>query len=299
MKKEKKPIAERRKQLRDRLRKKENLIVPGVYDALTARIMEGLGFESLYLGGYTTGAHLATSEPLLSLTEQIAVASWIVRASDLPLIVDGDAGFGDVLHTMRAVQEFEYAGVAGIHLEDQVFPKRASYHKGLEHIVPLEEFEEKIRYALAARQDPNFLIIGRTDAARAVEGSYEELVRRSRALIRLGVDIVMPFPSSNPPIDWVRKFRQDVTDDVPVLILGGPDLTPQDYWKMGYQVVVYHITAVLAAARAVQREFQSLKEKGKVAMSGQEVMEGRRLVEESIHLPEFYEIENKTTERKK
>ncbi len=299
MPKEKKTIAERRKELRERLQRKENLVIPGVYDALTARMMDRLGFHTLYLGGYATGAHLATSEPLLSLTEQIAVASWIVRAADLPLIVDGDAGFGDVLHTMRAVQEFEYAGVAGIHLEDQVFPKRASYHKGLEHMVPLEEFEEKIRYALAARQDPNFLIIGRTDAARAVGGSYEELLRRSRALIRLGVDILMPFPSSNPPMDWVRQFRQDVPDDIPVLILGGPDLTAQDYWKMGYQVVIYHITAVLSAARAVQREFQSLKETGKVAMSGQETMEARRLVEESIHLPEYYEIESKTTEKKK
>ncbi len=294
---EKKPVEVRRKWLKESLRRGENLAIPGVYDALTARLVKRLGFPAVYLGGYTTGAHLATPEPLLTLTEQIAVASWIVKAVDLPLIVDGDAGFGDILHTTRAVQEFELAGVAGIHIEDQVFPKRASYHKGLEHITPLEDFEEKISYALSARQDPNFIIIGRTDAARAAEGSYEELIRRSQALIRLGVDALMPFPSSNPPLEWVRRFRQDVRDNIPVCILGMPELTAQEYWNMGYQVVFYHIVAILAAAQAVEREFQSLKERGRVAMSPTEVSETKKALEESIRLPEFYAIEEKTTEK--
>jgi 2-methylisocitrate lyase-like PEP mutase family enzyme len=299
MKGEKKSIEARRKDLRERLQRREKLIMPGVYDALTARIVQEMGFSVLYLGGYTTGAHLATTEPLLTLTEQISVASWIVKAVDLPLIVDGDAGFGDILHTIRTVQEFEHAGVAGIHLEDQFFPKRASYHKGLEHIIPLEDFEQKIRYALEARRDPNFLILGRTDAARAVEGSYEELVRRSRALIKWGVDILIPFPSSNPPMDMVRKFRKDVPDDIPCLILGGQDLPAEEYWNMGYNLVVYHLIGIFAAARAVQKEFQNIKEKGKWTLSAEEYGAARRLIEESISLPEYYQIEEKTTEKKK
>jgi 2-methylisocitrate lyase-like PEP mutase family enzyme len=296
---EKKTISERRKQLREFLQKRENLIIPGAYDALSARIIKGLGFEAVYLGGYTTGAHLTTTEPLMTLTEQIEVASWIVRAVDLPLIVDGNAGFGDVLHTIRAVQEFEYTGVAGIHLEDQVFPKRVSYHKGLEHIIPLDEFEEKIRHAISARQDSNFIIIGRTDAARAVEGSYEEVVRRSQALIKLGVDVLMPFPSSNPPMDMVRKFRKDVPDDISVMILGGLEYPVEEYWKMGYNLVIYHLIGIFAATKAAQKAFKVLKETHRMPMDVKEYAEARGIIEGTIGLPEFYTIEEKTVEKKK
>lgn len=295
----KKSIAERRKKLRKLLNRREKLIIPGAYDALSARIIKGLGFETIYLGGYTTGAHLATTEPLMTLTEQIAVASWIVRAVDLPLIVDGDAGFGDVLHTIRAVEEFEYAGVAGIHLEDQVFPKRVSYHKGLEHIIPLEEFEEKIHYALSARQDPNFIIIGRTDAARAVEGSYDELVKRSKALIEMGVDVLFPFPSSDPPMDMVRRFRKDVPDDIPTLILGGPEYPTEEYWNMGYNMVIYHLIGIFTATQAAQRAFQAIKETHRMPLDVKEYAEARGIVEGAIGFSKFYEIEGKTIEKKK
>lgn len=299
MQEKKKSIAERRKKLRELLQRREKLIIPGAYDALSARIIKGLGFETLYLGGYTTGAHLTTTEPLMTLTEQIEVASWIVRAVDIPLIVDGDAGFGDVLHTIRTVEEFEYAGVAGIHLEDQVFPKRVSYHKGLEHIIPLEDFEEKIHYALSARQDPNFIIIGRTDAARAVEGSYEELVRRSRALIKLGVDVLMPFPSSNPPMDMVRRFRKDVTDDIPMLILGGPEYPTEEYWNMGYNMVIYHLIGLFAATQTVQGVFKSIKENHRMPLSVEEYAAARAIVEGAISLSDYWTIEEKTIEKKK
>ena len=295
----KKTITERRKKLREFLQKRKKLIIPGAYDALSARIIKGLGFEMIYLGGYATGAHLTTTEPLMTLTEQIEVASWIVRAVDLPLIVDGDAGFGDVLHTMRTVEEFEYAGVAGIHLEDQVFPKRVSYHKGLEHIIPLEDFVQKIRYALSARQDPNFIIIGRTDAARAVEGSYDELVRRSRALIDLGVDVLMPFPSSNPPMDMVRRFRKDVPDDIPTLILGGLEYPTEEYWNMGYDMVIYHLIGLFAASQAVQRVFKAIQETHRMPLDVKEYAEARGIVEGAISLSEFYQIEGETVEKKK
>lgn len=298
MPEKKKTITERRKKLREFIQRREKLIIPGAYDALSARIIKGLGFETIYLGGYTTGAHLATTEPLMTLTEQIGAASWIVRAVDLPLIVDGDAGFGDVLHTIRAVQEFEYAGVCAIHLEDQVFPKRVSYHKGLEHIIPLEDFEVKIRYALATRSDPNFLIIGRTDAARAVEGSYDELVRRSRALIKLGVDILFPFPSSNPPMDMVRRFRKDVTDDIPTLILGGPELATEEYWEMGYDMVIYHLIGQFAATQIVQNVLRHIKENHRMPMNVEEYAKARAIVEEAINFSDYWSIEEKTIEKK-
>jgi 2-methylisocitrate lyase-like PEP mutase family enzyme len=299
MQDKRKSIAQRRKALRDLLERRARIIVPGAYDALSARIIQGLGYETLYLGGYTTGAHLTTTEPLMTMTEQIEVAARIVRSTTLPLIVDGHSGFGDITHAIRAVEEYEYAGVAAMHIEDQVFPKRVSYHKGLEHIVPLEDFEEKIHYCLAARQDPNFIIIGRTDSARAVEGSYEELVRRSRALIKLGVDVLMPFPSSNPPMDMVRQFRKDVPDDIPVIILGGTELSAEDYWSMGYNLVIYHLMGIFSAASAVQKAFQSIKATHRMPLNTEEYAAARAVIENAIDLSDYYAIEDKTVEKKK
>jgi len=214
--------------------------------------------------------------------------------------VDGDAGFGDALHTTRAIRAFEYAGVAGIHLEDQVFPKRASYHRGLEHIIPLDEFETKIQHALDAREDPDFIIIGRTDAFRAVESSYEEGVRRCKALISLGVDALFPFPWGTPPEEFVHKFRQDVPDDIPVLALAGLNrFSAQDWWNMGYHVLIYPLTSVIVTARAVMQEYRALKESGKVTMSPEECRDVRLEIQDIIGLNEYYEIENQTTEKRK
>ena len=139
-----------------------------------------------------SGAHLAVTEPLMTMTEQVEVAKRVAAGADLPVICDAGAGYGDPVHTMHAVRTYENAGLAGMHIEDQVFPKRASYHKGLEHVIPMDEFLEKMRYALQTRRDPDFVIIGRTDAFSAVEGSMDEAVRRGCALRDLGVDAVMP-----------------------------------------------------------------------------------------------------------
>ena len=181
-----------RQRLHEMLRRGETITAPGAYDPLSARVVQSLGFQAIYTGGYMTGAHTAITEPLLTLTEQVDVATKVVQTTDLPVITDAGTGYGDPLHVMRCVREFEEAGLAAIHLEDQVYPKRASYHRGLEHIVPMEEFAERMRYALRARRDPDFLIIGRTDAFSAVEGSREELVRRGLMLRDLGVDAIMP-----------------------------------------------------------------------------------------------------------
>ena len=153
-----------------------------------------------------TGAHLAVTEPLMTMTEQVEVAARVARAVELPVICDADAGYGEPVHTMHCVRTFEAAGIAGIHIEDQFYPKRASYHAGLEHVIPGEEFLEKMRYALQARTDPDFLIIGRTDAFTAVEGDMAEAIRRGNALRDLGVDVVMPRGvRQKPDLETFRK----------------------------------------------------------------------------------------------
>ena len=185
-------MASVRRELKARLEKGETVVAPGAYDAMGARIVQSLGFPAIYTGGYMSGAHLAVTEPLMTMTEQVEVAKRVAAGADLPVICDAGAGYGDPVHTMHAVRTYENAGLAGMHIEDQVFPKRASYHKGLEHVIPMDEFLEKMRYALQARRDPDFVIIGRTDAFSAVEGSMDEAVRRGCALRDLGVDAVMP-----------------------------------------------------------------------------------------------------------
>jgi 2-methylisocitrate lyase-like PEP mutase family enzyme len=288
-------MASVRSRLRTRLQRDETIVAPGAYDPLSARVVQALGFAAVYTGGYMTGAHTSITEPLLTLTEQVEVAQKVVRAVDLPVIADAGAGYGDPLHVMRCVREFETAGIAGIHIEDQVYPKRASYHKGLEHIVPLQEFVERMSYALQARRDPDFLIIGRTDAFSAVEGSREELVRRGVTLKDLGVDAVMP--RGVRAREDLAFFRKEVPG-VPLLVIAGADdISVQEYADLGYQIIIYATTPAVVAANALLETYQHLKDTGLLNITAQRVAELRRRVEELISLPEYYEVEAATTEK--
>jgi 2-methylisocitrate lyase-like PEP mutase family enzyme len=288
-------MASVRSRLRETLQRGETIVAPGAYDPLSARVVQALGFAAVYTGGYMTGAHTSITEPLLTLTEQVEVAQKVARAVNLPVIADAGAGYGDPLHVMRCVREFEAAGIAGIHIEDQVYPKRASYHKGLEHIVPLPEFVERMSYALKARHDPDFLIIGRTDAFSAVEGSQEELVRRGLALKELGVDAVMP--RGVRASEDLAFFRKEVPG-VPLLVIAGADdISVQEYVDLGYQIIIYATTPAVVAAIALLETYQHLKDTGLLNINAQRVAELRRRVEELISLPEYYAVEAATTEK--
>ena len=133
--------------LRAKLQSKRFLHMPGVYDALSARLAELAGFEALYVGGNISGATLGVGEPQVTMTEQVDLARGVASSVKLPVVVDSGAGFGEPLHTMRTVREFIRAGVAGIHIEDQFYPKRASYHNKLWHVIPIDEYVDKIRFA--------------------------------------------------------------------------------------------------------------------------------------------------------
>src|SRR4051812_45791883 len=155
------------------------VVAPACFDPLTARIAAGLGFECIALGGYALGSASAISEPLMTMSEVVGAARRITACIDVPLIVDAATGFGDPLHVMRTVREFERAGVAAIHIEDQVSPKRPHSHRDYrEHPAPAEEMIEKFWFACQARHDSDFAITPRTDTMRP-EG-YEEGIRRAR-----------------------------------------------------------------------------------------------------------------------
>src|SRR6201994_4042955 len=174
-------------QLRSALNQSGMVIAPGAYDGLTARLVAQAGFPAVYMtGAGTSVAHGYPDFGLLTATEMVANAARMVRAVDVPVVADADTGYGNELNVVRTVQDYERAGVAGIHIEDQVSPKRCG-HLDDKEIVPREDWVAKIRAAADSRRDPDFLIIARTDS-RAVAG-FEEAIARANAAIDAGADM--------------------------------------------------------------------------------------------------------------
>jgi 2-methylisocitrate lyase-like PEP mutase family enzyme len=284
--KERKTV-ETRKALRAMLKKREVVLAPGAWDPLNALIVESLGFKVCYMGGWITGAHLGVTEPMTTLTEMVENASRIVKVIKIPLIVDADAGFGDPLHTMRCVREFEFAGVSAIHIEDQLYPKRAHYHKGIKHVVPLDEFLEKLRAALEARTDPDFVIIARTDSRNMVGGSLKETIERCQAFVEAGVDMISPHITD---IEEMKVLRREIPD-IPIMDWVSRKVAEE----LDLQIVLDPLVAMVPAVEATLAHYQRFMETGdsKITPHVSEVMEK---IQGLIRLPEYYKIEEATTE---
>src|SRR5271165_2904810 len=204
------------KQLRTLLASGEFSYMPSATTPIEGKLAETAGAKLVYTVGYATGATRAISEPLLTMDEQVHVAGEVARAVTVPLVADAGAGFGEPLHTMRTVREFAAAGVAGIHIEDQLFPKRAHYHKYVAHAVPLPEFVDKIRWACRERDriDSDFVIIARSDTCR--EFGLDEAIARVNAAAEVGADLGLVFPRNDSeaaaapkraklPLVWVQS----------------------------------------------------------------------------------------------
>src|SRR5665648_534938 len=178
------------KVLRNLIASKEILVAPGAHDVLTAKIIEKAGFKAVYMTGYGQAAsHLGTADVgLMTMSEMLARANNFASAVDIPVIADGDTGFGNAINVMRTVRQYEMAGVAAIQLEDQVAPKKCGHMTGRQ-VIPMDEMVGKIRAAVEARQNPDFVIIARTDA-RTIHG-IDEAIRRSKAYEAAGADIIL------------------------------------------------------------------------------------------------------------
>jgi 2-methylisocitrate lyase-like PEP mutase family enzyme len=284
--------------LRRLLARPEMIVAPACFDPLTARIAAGVGFECIALGGYTLGSASAISEPLMTMTEVIDTARRIASAIDVPLIVDAATGFGDPLHVMRTVREFERAGVAAIHIEDQVFPKRAHYHRDyLEHTVSAEEMVDKVRFACQARQDPDFVIVARTDTMRT--DGYDEGIRRARLYAEAGADMVMLFP--NTAEEAARAPR-----DCPVPLIyvnssgnrvGRPVYSTQELERFGYKMDYDAIGTIIASFQATSAMLRRLKETGLTGLDQAEAIAGRKGIEDTIGMDAHYAVEEQTVER--
>ena len=285
--------------LRALLKAKTFLHMPAVYDALGARLVERAGFEAVYCGGYVSGASRVVTEPLMTMTEQIAIAADAATAVDIPMVVDAGAGFGDALHTMRTVREFIRAGIAGIHIEDQVFPKRAHYHTYKVHEVSPEEFGEKIRFASRERdrRDPDFVIIARSDSCR--EFGLEVAAERVNRGADAGADLGLLFPRN--PQETEQAPRVCRVPMVYVMSRGNRDGRPvfsrEDLRQMGYAAIIDAQVMMLPAVDAQQRMLEELRRTGDyTGLTNHDCVRLRKEIEDVIGLEEFYEIERQTVE---
>lgn len=273
------------------------IVSPVAYDPLTARLAERIGFRCISLGGYALGAHLAISEPLLGLKDVTDACRNITAAVAIPLVVDAGAGFGEPLHVVRTVREFERVGVAAIHIEDQHYPKRAHYHKGVEHTVPEKEFLSKIRYAVEAKMDPDFVVIARTDTMRTV--SFEEGIKRANSALEAGADMAMVFPNN---LEEAREAPELIRGPLVYVNSSGnrdnrPLFTVQQLESMGYKMNYDAITAINVAANAVYSTYTSLYQTGDTSLDQSEMVRIRKQIEDTIGLDEYYQIEEDTVER--
>ena len=238
------------------------LIMPGVFNALTARMAERAGFRAVYQSGAALSAGLAAVPDigLISQTEFAEQARYLTEAVTIPVISDADTGFGEPIVVERTVQLFEAAGLAGLHLEDQQLPKRCGHLSG-KKLVTTDEMVAKIKAAVAARNDSAFTIIARTDA-RAVE-SMEAALERSAAYVEAGADMV--FPEALQTADEFAKFAVGV--EVPLIAnmteFGkSPLLSAKELGEMGYAAVLFPVTLLRVAMQAVRETLSEIAEQG-------------------------------------
>ena len=288
--------------LRKLLKKKEFVYMPVAYDALGGRVVESLGFDAVYTGGFVTGGSRCTSEPMLTMDEQVRVAGDVASAIGIPLVADGGAGFGEPLHTMRTVREFIRAGVAGTHIEDQLYPKRAHYHKYVAHTVPRKEFIDKIKFACQQRDksDPDFVVIARTDTCRF--DGLKEAAWRVNAAGDAGADMGLIFPRNDE--EMKKAPKQSKIPLVYVISRGNRDGRPlptgPQLADMGYKAAIDALTYLLASYHFGKAAYAEIKRTGGyTGLTPEQCVTARHDIETLVGLDAFYEIEEQTVEEKK
>jgi 2-methylisocitrate lyase-like PEP mutase family enzyme len=286
--------------LRALLASGEFLYMPSATTPIESKLAEREGVKVVYTGGYATGASRAITEPLLTMDEQVRVAGEVARAVNVPLIADAGAGFGEPLHTMRTVREFAAAGVAGIHIEDQLFPKRAHYHKYVAHAVPLPEFVDKIKWACKQRDqtDRDFVIIARSDTCR--EFGLDEAVARINATAEVGADLGLVFPRNDAeaeaapkraklPLVWVQsRGNRD----------GRPIYSLLELQRMGYRACIDAQLLLGVGIHFMKAALREMLQTGRYTGIGDNQFTAlRKDIEDLIGLDTYYEVEAETVEK--
>ena len=255
-----------RQKLRKRLTEGAMIVAPGIYDAYGARFVEQAGFEAVYMTGNGVSASLL-GRPDVGLVDLTLLSQQAHRAAacvEIPLICDADTGYGNAVNVRRTVEEFEAAGVAGIHIEDQVSPKRCGHLPGSRPVVALDEATGKIEAAVAARRDPDFIIIARTDSA-AGQG-LDAAIERGKAFRKAGADVVFVELKSSPEIvEQLKRVTGEI--DAPCLVnveelgeLG--QLTAKELDSIGLRIAIYPGLGRYAAGYGIREALGALKHDG-------------------------------------
>jgi len=248
--------------LRELLAQPDLLVAPGAYDALSARLIAQAGFPAVYMTGFGTAAS-TLGQPdvgLLTMSEMVSRAAALAAVvGDRPLIADADTGYGNPINVRRTIREYERAGVAAVHIEDQIWPKKCGHMEG-KQVIPVDEMVQKIRAAVDARQDPDFVIIARTDA-NAVYGLADAL-HRGRAYREAGADVI--FIEAPRSIEELRTIAQ-AFPDVPLLFnWAESDKTPllslEETHALGFKLVIFPVSLLFAATRTLLDLLELLKQ---------------------------------------
>jgi carboxyvinyl-carboxyphosphonate phosphorylmutase len=279
--------------LRELLAGTEPVLAPGVFDGLGARLVEEAGFPAVYMTGFGTAAALLGRPDvgLLTMSEMVENAARIVAACELPVIADADTGYGNPLNVIRTVQEYERAGVAAIHLEDQVAPKKCGHMEG-KQVIAADEMEAKIRAAVAARRSADFVIIARTDA-RAVEG-MDSAIERARRYRAAGADVL--FVEAAESDDEITTVATRL-GDVPLLFnwAEGGKTPPIDHARLaelGFRIVIFPIATLLGTTGWMRHALAEIRKAGTpLPIMGELPRFGEFL--DFIGLPEIRDLEQR------
>ena len=250
----------RRTQLKKRLQNKKLLIAPGVFEMISAKLADRMGFEALYMTGYgTVASHLGMPDAgLATYTDMVNRVSQFTQITQTPMICDGDTGYGGLLNVMHTVRGYEAAGACAIQLEDQEFPKKCGHMLG-RRVIPVQDMVDKIKVAVETREDPDFQIIARTDARTTL--GLDEALRRAERYAHAGADIL--FVESPESVEEMQRIGRHF--DLPLvanMVEGGrtPVLSFEELQSIGYRLAIFPATAFLAAASAIQSVYASLQQ---------------------------------------
>ena len=279
--------------LRDELEDRNKIIVlPGVFDALSAKIAEYVGFEAMFQTGYGSSAALLGMPDfgLLNSGETVDNATRIIRAVRVPVLVDADTGYGNPLNVWRLVRDLESLGAAGIFLEDQIWPKRCGHMVGKD-VIPKDEYRPKLRAALEARQSKDFIIVARTDARAPI--GLEEAIERGKAYRKAGADVI--FVEAPRSVEELKKVADEI--DAPLvanMIEDGvtPNLSASEILKLGYQIAVFPLSAIYRATFAMRQVLTELRNTG-TTKDARNIMVTFKDFNEFMNLDHFVDLERR------
>jgi 2-methylisocitrate lyase-like PEP mutase family enzyme len=254
--------AQKRKRFAERVRRRELVSAPGVYDLISAKLADRMGFDALYMTGYgVVASHLGLPDAgLATYSDMVSRVGQIAAMTQTPLVADGDTGYGGLLNVRHTVRGYETAGAVAIQLEDQEFPKKCGHMLG-RRVVPAADMAAKIRVAVESRSDPNLLIIARTDSRTTL--GLDEALRRAEAYLEAGADLL--FIESPESVEEMERIGR--TFDVPLvanMVEGGrtPILDAATLQKLGYRLAIFPALGFLAAGAVLEKAYAGLKARG-------------------------------------